>query len=915
MTPRRTCRICASVGLPLLPAHVGVACREHGEGRATWEHRSRTRATTFISGGQPGTELRKLTLEGLGTVDDPDDSYETVDVGEFFGGADMATATAVVFSQLKYSTRHPDQLWTSARLTARHRRRNPDGSSALDRSVAADLAAAYRQVVVDQGLDTAAKVTIALVSNQPGDPLLVAAVAAATRWVRATGAAARKGDMLKALRPEHAVILRQVSTAVGTRLTSEQFCGFVASLDLSKTGSLDRATLARAVRAGCQELTPGEGPDSANRLFRLVSEQAMPGRHLGLTTNDVLAALAAPELVDLYPAPSRFSEVIDPLEAPGARRVAEAILANPGRLLVAHGPAGAGKTTAVQQLPGHLPEGSVVVVFDCFGGGDFLSSGEERHTPPRFAVQVINELAQLCGTPLVIQPPQAPADLWRLFGRTLRRAADTLPSGAVLVVAADAADNSAVAAEIRGERSFLPGLAGLRLPSQVSVLLTARSHRVASLGADNSVTMELSSFDLATSTAHLRRYRPQATAADASEFHDRTDGNPRAQYYALDRAAAKGWDMPTLLSDCANTPEPVFADILRSAQQVTGRDAGGKRWLAMMLALSRPVDIMTLALALEVDPSAVTAFAQGLAPGVRISPEGIQFRDEDFETYMRDKADEADVIAAHSRLADMFLGLRTEDPDAAAHVGDHLAAAGRAGELIELVLLEDYPEGIADGIRREQVQARRLDLAARAAADTSDAASAVRLAARSCDTASRAHTLSRLVESRLDLVARYTDIDLLRSHALRERNRDWLGPMLMRLAAALSRDPGRSDAARTELDLANAWLRRWQAGRETSTKHWDLGADDVAATAEARYRIAGVGAAVAELRRWRPVSFAAEAMAAFAARLAGEYTPGEAEAGLKRHRISPAQHGPSSHTPAGTASRPTLRGSTRSLRR
>ena len=138
----------------------------------------------------------------------------------------------------------------------------------------------------------------------------------------------------------------------------------------------------------------------------------------------------------------------------------------------------------------------------------------------------------------------------------------------------------------------------------------------------------------------------------------------------------------------------------------------------------------------------------------------------------------------------MFLSQRTQNPDAAAYVADHLAAAGRPGELMELVLLEDYPAGIGDGLRREQVQARRLDLAARAAADISDAASAVRLAARSCDTASRTDTLSKLVESRLDLVARYTDIDLLRTHALHSGRHDWLAPTLMRLAAVLSRRPG-----------------------------------------------------------------------------------------------------------------------------
>ena len=56
----------------------------------------------------PGTDLRLLTLEGLASVDDPDEAYETVDVAEYFGGNDAATARALVLSQLKYSTRQPE---------------------------------------------------------------------------------------------------------------------------------------------------------------------------------------------------------------------------------------------------------------------------------------------------------------------------------------------------------------------------------------------------------------------------------------------------------------------------------------------------------------------------------------------------------------------------------------------------------------------------------------------------------------------------------------------------------------------------------------------------------------------------------------------------------------------------------------
>jgi hypothetical protein len=79
----------------------------------------------------------------------------------------------VAMSQLKYSTRRPDKAWTVARLCEQRRKRRLSGAVGAPRSVIADLAWAYRQPLDDQGTDTAAKSTIALVTNQPGDDLLV----------------------------------------------------------------------------------------------------------------------------------------------------------------------------------------------------------------------------------------------------------------------------------------------------------------------------------------------------------------------------------------------------------------------------------------------------------------------------------------------------------------------------------------------------------------------------------------------------------------------------------------------------------------------------------------------------------------------------------------------------------------------
>ena len=43
-------------------------------------------ASRALRWSSPGRTCGLLTLEGLASVDDPDEAYETVDVGEYFGG-------------------------------------------------------------------------------------------------------------------------------------------------------------------------------------------------------------------------------------------------------------------------------------------------------------------------------------------------------------------------------------------------------------------------------------------------------------------------------------------------------------------------------------------------------------------------------------------------------------------------------------------------------------------------------------------------------------------------------------------------------------------------------------------------------------------------------------------------------------
>ncbi|MFJ2751196.1 AAA family ATPase [Streptomyces sp. NPDC087297] len=841
--------------------------------------------------------LSVLAVEGLLHVDDPEDTYEAADVAEYFGGEDSATAAAVVVSQLKHSTTKPGTAWTASRLCSiTQRTRSLTGEpTGAGRALIRDLASVWTKFAEARGRQDALRVlTVRLVSNQPADPKLVRALDAAKEAIAAAQGQLQAAALLKVLAEPDRTVIEALHMRLKGHLTSDGFCDFLTVLDLSECGQHGRLSLELGVRAATAGLTPDQADTSALKLFDLIRRHALPdlAHRPGIRRADVLAALGVPGAQTLYPAPPMLAEVDDPLPAPSAREIAAAALATPRARVLVHGGAGAGKSTTMTQLQDSLPPGSVVVVYDCFGAGGYLQSGQGRHSPRRFVTQVTNDLAKACGTPLLLEAPRDEEDLWEQFTRTLQQTADTLPEPGRLVLVVDAADNAATAAERKQERGFLPGLRDLSLPDRMSLILTARSHRISQLTEGTTAAVALRPFDRSLSGAHLRRYVPGATDAEAALFHEATGGNPRTQFYALSVATAQGGKIPDILAECRTTPDHLFEDLVNSALQTTGTDAGGPRWLALLAALSRPVRIEPLAEALGVTTAQIAAFAHGLQPGVTLEGDTIAFRDEDFEAYVMGVLTEDDRREAHHRLADLFLATRATDPDAATHVADHLFDAGREDEIIDLVLDEPEPAGIPDGFDRLDVRDRRIDLALRAAANSSTGGQAARLVIRACTATFSTTALTELLRSRPGLAARYSNRPTLARRLVRDTSQPWLGPAHMHAAAVLAHDNATHEQAREHLRNAEAWLQRRADLPSHETWEWSLEPEDLAAGAHAHHLLSGPGAAAHWLRSWSNPADLLDTVAALAHMIAPSTTPQQARADLESLNIPPLYHAP-----------------------
>ena len=132
------------------------------------------------------------------------------------------------------------------------------------------------------------------------------------------------------------------------------------------------------------------------------------------------------------------------------------------RCLCLHGRAGVGKTTALQEIEEALPAGSIMVKYDCYGGGGYLDPSALRHRPRDAFIQLTNDLAARLRLPLLLSRHDG-SDYPRLFSNRLKHAAHALAArnpDALVVIAVDAADNAVVAAQERNpaESSFVTTL-------------------------------------------------------------------------------------------------------------------------------------------------------------------------------------------------------------------------------------------------------------------------------------------------------------------------------------------------------------------------------------------------------------------------------------------------------------------------
>lgn len=785
-------------------------------------------------------DLHALAVEGLAARDEgsaAESTWDGVDCTLYFGGSNAEEARQVAIEQLKYSAASPGTPWTISRLSGGLRR---------DRSVIARLAKAWKGLF---DLRTNGPFpNVVLISNQPVDQEVYSAFERAAQ----APVAIRNGKPEETSAPE-------VRLAYAAGLSAVEFQAFAASTRF-ESGAGSRFALEERVLHEIAAWTDRDIQSVVTGLRQFVRNRMRPEFAGELITREsIMLHLGVSDAGALFPCPSEICLADAPVSRAPVREATHALLSGNQRVCL-HGQGGVGKTTALQEIEAALPPGSIMVKYDCYGGGRYLDPSALRHRSSDAFIQLTNELSARLKLPLLLSRHHG-SDYPKLFANRLGHAAKAVALSrpeALVVIAVDAADNAVTAAQSRvpAEPCFVHDLvlfAGV--PKNVRFLITARSGRLPQLSLPPSyVKIELKPFDLRESAENVTRIWP-APRAWIEDFHHLSGGIPRVQNYAFQVEGAPPSTALDRLRPGGKSLDEVFRQQFEGALSKSGVPSELARLCAALIALPRPVPLLDLAGVLGSTEAQLTDLCADLAPGIRVHVNAVSFADEDFEQFVRGEAIDK-LGEVRQRAASWLLARAKSDRYAASNVAAVLVSAQRGQELLELVELEPAPAVITDPVLRREAELQRLRLAIKVCREAHDVPRALRFVLIGAEGIKTETALRSMLVDNPDMAASYAHETAGRLILSDPGLIDKHGPVLFH---KLSVDAQRGDAisVREGRRLLNAWMQaRTDAQRNGRLRShrtpWAISIPDIASAIAASLRLEGPVAALDALETWSP---------------------------------------------------------------
>ncbi len=819
--------------------------------------------------------LDALAVEGLAAGDEagaPVDTWDGVDCTLYFGASDAVAAKHVALEQLKYSAAAPGDAWTISRLV---------GGARRGRSVIARLAKAWKGLAEHRPRDSAPGVV--LISNQPIAPEVISAFA------RATAAPL----VIPTSKPRNTAAA-EARLAYATGLDANEFQAFSSAICF-EGGAGSRFALEEQVLRAIADWTDHDVQHIVTGLRQFVRQRMRPEFAGELITREsVMLHLGASEGTALFPCPSEITWTEAPVSRTAARE-AKRLLLSGAQFLCLHGRGGVGKTTALQEIEADLPSGSIMIKYDCYGGGRYMDPSALRHRPTDAFLQLTNELAADLKLPLLLSRYQG-SDYPRLFANRLKHVAGAVAAqqpDALIVIAIDAADNAVTAAQNRVpvEASFIHDFVHLSgQPENVRFVVTARTGRLEQLRLPASYqTIEIEPFNRLETGEYVARVW-SAPEPWVDDFHHLSSGVPRVQAYAFKVDGAHQSTALDRLRPAGKTLDEVFRQQFAEALRKSGKSTEVTKLCAGLIALPRPVSLSDLAAVLDSTEAGLADVCADLAPGIRLHDDAVSFADEDFEHFVRGEA-ESQLGDVQQAAASWLLSRAEHDRYAALNVAATLASADRGAELLELVEREPAPRAITDPVLRREAELQRLRLAMKVCREAGDVARALRFVLIGAEGIKTEAALRELLVNNPDMAANFaletagrlilSDPDYIEDH----------GPLLFQ-KLCVDADRGDAISVREGRRLLNAWMQARQhhyrsADNEEYRGAWEISISDISSAVEAGLKLDGPPSALQTLAAWTPRRIALDVALSLPPRLIAEGHVGDIEAVAAHDQLGP----------------------------
>jgi len=793
---------------------------------------------------RPETDLKAVGVEGVKTKtpsqNDDTPTWDGVDCTLYYGGTTLETADQIVFAQLKYSAANPEKTWSVSRLTA-------NTAKAVNNSV-------IRKMVDDfKGATTRMKqggqFKIRLISNQSISGELKTVLD--TRW----------SGPLESTSIDQATIsdLKRLNAATG--LTVTDFQNFLEILDFSECGTNSRFALKEKVVAAVANLLGDDVMSEVRNLHGEIRDLMLPERAREVVTaKDILLWFGLSGHEGLFPCPPDI-QIPEHVVERSAADEAVRLLMEGERLVLVHGVGGCGKTTLMRQIADRLPEGSVTVFFDCFGGGRCVYPEDKRHLPENAFLHLTNELAVALRLPLFIpRNAKYPATVKSFLAKLCLagEALNHINKNSLLLIIVDAADNSVAAASNANppERPFVHDLFGsnlANLPDNIRIVTSCRTDatRRASLRLPaHTPAVICPPFTLHETRQYLEITFPDPSKTLVEQFHNLSNQNPRVQAYAV--AAAHG--DPSQLLEVLLPGGRSLSDVLRAsfdnALKKLGQQQIFEKLMGLLAFLPAPIAIPSIARITHCTEDTVRDFALDLAPGIRLHGSTMTIADEDFDTFIKNEGS-ANRDAIIAEIAEDFITTFRTDPYSSIHIADALINAGRARDLLCVLEQDSMVAAIADTIVRRQVQVRRLKLSLATCGGVDSTTDALKTILISAEAERDDIALQEVLEKELDLSMEFGSSSLRRKILLDPDRVKKHGSFLAHDAVRAIRIGDRV-MAREQLYFHEAWLRRRRDVVKEELDQWAVTDRDISARVETIMELAGPKIAFNELMGWTP---------------------------------------------------------------